>query len=274
MHTRDLFSLKDRVAIITGATERLGYHSAEALAEAGALVVVTSRDVKKAEDAAAKLSKTTGSRVEGVVLDPVDEKQVARFFEEMEKRHGRIDVLVNNASGRGLTTETGAYAYGHPEDHPLDHWEYTVRANLTTAFLCLKHVLPIMKKQRSGSIINVSSVAACVGRDRWVYNESTEMVPVTSDYSAAKAGVIGLTLDVAAQVGSFGIRVNALLPGAFRRDAHPAEFVKRLSSHTMLGRLGEFDSDLKGAVVFLAADASRYMTGQQLIVDGGFLTFR
>jgi NAD(P)-dependent dehydrogenase (short-subunit alcohol dehydrogenase family) len=274
MHIRDLFSLKDRVAIITGATERLGYYSAEALAEAGAVVVITSRDGKKAEEAAAKLIKTTGGRVEGVALDPADEKQVARFFQEIAERHGRIDVLVNNASGRGLTTETGAYAYGRPEDHPLEHWEYTVRANLTTAFLCLKHVLPVMKKQGGGSIINMSSVTASVGRDRWVYNESTDMVPVTADYSAAKAGVLGLTFDMAAQVGSFGIRVNALLPGGFRRDAHPPEFVKRYSSCTMLGRMGEFDSDLKGAILFLAADASRYVTGQQLIVDGGFLTYR
>ena len=274
MHIRDLFSLKDRVTVITGATERLGYHSAEALAEAGAVVIITSRDGKKAEDAAAKLTQATGGRVEGAALDPAEEKQVAAFFQGVVERHGRIDVLVNNASGRGLTTETGAYAYGHPEDHPLDHWEYTVRANLTTAFLCLKHVLPIMKKQGSGSIINMSSITACVGRDRWVYDASTEMVPVTSDYSAAKAGVLGLTCDMAAQVGSFGIRVNALLPGGFRRDAHPAEFVKRYSSRTMLGRMGEFDSDLKGAVLFLAADASRYVTGQQLIVDGGFLAYR
>jgi NAD(P)-dependent dehydrogenase (short-subunit alcohol dehydrogenase family) len=274
MHVRDLFSLKDRVAVITGATERLGYHSAEGLAEAGATVIVTSRDKKKADDAAAKLSKTTGGRVEGAGLDPADEAQVTRFFQDVAQRHKRIDVLVNNASGRGLTPETGAYAYGHPEDHPLEHWEYTLRANLTSAFLCLKHVLPIMKKQGGGSIINMSSIAASVGRDRWVYDESKDMVPVTSDYSAAKAGVIGLTLDMAAQVGSSGIRVNAILPGGFRRDEHPAEFVKRYSSHTMLGRMGEFDRDLKGAVLFLAADASRYVTGQQLIVDGGFLTYR
>jgi NAD(P)-dependent dehydrogenase (short-subunit alcohol dehydrogenase family) len=273
MHVRDLFSLKGRVAVATGATERLGYYSAEGLAEAGATVVITSRDGKKAEDAATKLSQSTGGKVEGLALDPADEPQVTRFFQDMAKRHGRIDVLVNNASGRGLTTETGAYAYGHPEDHPLEHWDYTVRANLTSAFLCLKHVLPIMKKQKSGSIINMSSIAAVVGRDRWVYNESTDMVPVTSDYSAAKAGVIGLTLDMAAQVGSSGIRVNAILPGGFRRDAHPPEFVKRYSSRTMLGRMGEFESDLKGAVLFLAADASRYVTAQQLVVDGGFITY-
>jgi NAD(P)-dependent dehydrogenase (short-subunit alcohol dehydrogenase family) len=131
-----------------------------------------------------------------------------------------------------------------------------------------------MKKQGGGSIINMSSITALVGRDRWVYDESKDMVPVTSDYSAAKAGVIGLTLDMAAQVGSSGIRVNAVLPGGFRRDAHPPEFVKRYSSCTMLGRMGEFDSDLKGAILFLAADASRYVTGQQLIVDGGFVTYR
>jgi NAD(P)-dependent dehydrogenase (short-subunit alcohol dehydrogenase family) len=119
MHIRDLFSLKDRVAIITGATERLGYYSAEGLAEAGAVVVITSRDGKKAEDTAASLTKATGGRVEGMGLDPADEKQVADFIQKIVERHGRIDVLVNNASGRGLTTETGAYAYGHPEDHPL-----------------------------------------------------------------------------------------------------------------------------------------------------------
>jgi len=274
MKLAELFSLKGRVALITGATENLGFYSAEALAEAGATVIITSRSPERARNAAERISESTGTPAEGLVLDVTDEAAVIAAFADISKRHGRLDVLVNNASGRGTTLASGGYATYHPEKQPLADWEYTIRHNLTNTFLCCREAIALMKPVRSGSIINMSSISSLIGRDRSVYAESPGLVPNTADYTAAKAGVIGLTVDLAAQVGLHQIRINALLPGGFQRENHPAEFVRRYSSHTMLGRMGEFASDLKGAVVFLAADASRYVTGQTLAVDGGFLTFR
>lgn len=274
MDLPELFSLKGRVALLTGATENLGYYSAEALSEAGARVIITSRRLDRAEEAAQRISARTGNVVSGVALDVGDENSVIETFRQIGETHGRLDVLVNNASGRGTTLAESGYAYHHPEKQPLAHWDYTIRYNLTSTFLCCREAINLMKPRRSGSIINLSSISSLIGRDRSVYADSPELVPNTSDYTAAKAGVIGLTVDLAAQVGTHQIRLNALLPGGFERPSHPAEFVRRYSSRTMLGRMGEFAADLKGAVVFLAADASRYVTGQTLAVDGGFLTFR
>jgi NAD(P)-dependent dehydrogenase (short-subunit alcohol dehydrogenase family) len=272
MHIKDLFSLDGRVAVVTGGTERLGYYSAQALLEAGATVIVTSRSSERAKEAAARLSGSGPAF--GLAMDVTVECEVAATFQTIRDEHGGLDVVVNNSSGRGTTLANGGYAYDHPEDQPLEHWDETLRCNLTSTFLTCKHGIPFLRERGGGSLINMSSVSSLIGRDRSVYANSPELVPNTADYTAAKAGVIGLTMDLAAQVGRHNIRVNALLPGGFRRDSHPEEFVKRYSSHTMLGRMGEFESDLKGAVVFLASEASRYVTGQTLTVDGGFSTFR
>lgn len=274
MHTNKLFSLEGRIAVVTGGTERLGYYSAEALSEAGAKVIITSRNRERAEAAAEKLSAATSNPVVGMAVDVCKEQSVSDFFTWLEKKYGRADVLVNNASGRGTTMENGGYAYHHPELQPLEDWEYTIRHNLTSTFLCSKHVIRLMKNTGAGSIINMSSISSLIGRDRSVYADSPDLVPNTADYTAAKAGIIGLSVDLAAQVGLWKIRVNAILPGGFRRDSHPDEFVRRYSSHTMLGRMGEFETDLKGIIVFLAADASLYVTGQTIAVDGGISSFR
>jgi len=274
MHIKKLFSLDGRVAVVTGGTERLGYYSAEALSEAGAKVIITSRSRERAEASAEKLAAGTSNSVTGMALDVTDEDSVSNFFCLLGKTHGRVDVLVNNASGRGTTKENGAYAYHYPELQPLEDWDYTIRHNLTSTFLCTKHAVRQMKIGGAGSIINMSSISSLIGRDRSVYADSPDLVPNTADYTAAKAGIIGLTVDFAAQVGLSKIRVNALLPGGFRRDSHPTEFVSRFSSHTMLGRMGEFETDLKGVIVFLASDASLYVTGQMIAVDGGLSNFR
>lgn len=274
MQLADLFSLKGRVALLTGAAENLGYYSAEALSEAGAEVLITSRTRERAEEAARRISATTGNPVSGHALDVTNETSIQKLFQGIQEKYGRLDVLVNNASGRGTTLAESEYAYHHPEKQPLAHWDYTLRYNLTSTFLCCREAIALMKPRQSGSIINLSSISSLIGRDRSVYADSPGLVPNTADYTAAKAGVIGLTVDLAAQVGRDQIRLNALLPGGFQRTSHPAEFVRRYSAHTMLGRMGDFSADLKGAIVFLATDASRYVTGQTLVVDGGLLTFR
>lgn len=273
MNIPELFSLKERVAVVTGGSEKLGASMAEALSELGALVIVSSRDIKKAERGAAAIADRTGGDVFPRALDLEREEAVGEFFREIADKFGRIDILVNNASGRGVEPGKMDYAYGHPEMQPLEHWQYTLYHNATNAFLCCKHALPHMIAAGSGSIINVSSVAALIGRDRWVYDASREMIPNTSDYNAAKAALIGYTKDLAAQVGVYHIRVNAIAPGGCATPSHPPEFVKRYASRTMLGRMGRVDSDLKGAVAFLASDASAYVTAHTLVVDGGFTQF-
>ena len=269
----DLFSMEGRVAIITGGSEKLGASMAEALGRAGATVVITSRSLEKARKGAEAITSRSASKIIPRALDLTREEAIEAFFAGIHREYGRIDVLINNASGRGIQSGSAEYANGQPELQPLRDWEYTLYHNVTNAFLCCKHALPFMKESRRGSIINISSIAALVGRDRWVYGQSPAMIPNTSDYNAAKAAMIGFTKDLAAQVGTHGIRVNAIAPGGFQHPSQPREFIERYASRTMLGRMGCIESDLQGAALFLASDASAYVTAHTLVVDGGFTQF-
>lgn len=274
MNVFNLFSMKGRVAVVTGGARNLGRSMAEGLAEAGAVVHITSRDAATAQRAAKELAQVTKAEVHGHGLDILSEQSLAALVSEILKKSGSIDVLVNNAGGHQTDPVLGPkYAMNKPEEQPLEDWSKTLEVNLTSVFLVTKYVVPTMKKQKSGSIINISSFSAILGRDRWVYEGSPDMQPCVSSYTAAKAGVIGFTRDTAAQLGQFGIRVNAILPGGFERG-QPKEFIKRYSSHTMLGRMGDDDLDLKGAILYLASDASRYVTSHSLVVDGGMVHFR
>jgi NAD(P)-dependent dehydrogenase (short-subunit alcohol dehydrogenase family) len=268
-----LFSLEGRVAVVTGGAEKLGASMTEALAEAGATVIITSRSLEKAGCAARHIARDEKMKVVPRSLDLRDEEAISRFFQSVQNEFGRLDILINNASGRGIKSGNTAYAYGRPDLQPLEDWQYTLYHNVTNAFLCCKHALPTMMEAKMGSIINISSVAALIGRDRWVYENSKAMIPNTSDYNAAKAALIGFTKDLAAQVGEHGIRVNAIAPGGFQSPTQPPAFVERYSSRTMLGRMGRVESDLKGAALFLASDASAYVTAHTLVVDGGFTQF-
>jgi NAD(P)-dependent dehydrogenase (short-subunit alcohol dehydrogenase family) len=160
-----------------------------------------------------------------------------------------------------------AKAPANLEERPLDAWELVQRTNVTAPFLVCKHVVPVMLKQGAGSIINISSIAGIVGRDRRVYPEG--MAPQPVDYAAAKAAIIGFTTDLAGYLGPRGIRVNAISPGGFQRG-QPQAFIDAYSDRCMLGRMGRDGIDLNGAAVFLASDASAYITGHNLVVDGGF----
>jgi gluconate 5-dehydrogenase len=273
MNVLRLFSLKDRVAVVSGGARNFGFYFAQSLAEAGAEVHITSRTLGQAEESARKLAEETGAKVYGHGLDPLNEAEVVEFTQRLKEQGGRCDILVNNAGGR-LKHEIPSNAYAYTlEDHPLDIWRSAIDAYLTSSFVMTKHLLPLMKAQSRGSIIFISSVSGMVGRDRKLYQPYPDQNANPSDYSAAKAGMLGLMKDLAAQVGPAGIRVNAISPGGFQRG-HPDGFVADYSSRTMLGRMGEDTTDLKGAVVFLASDASRYVTGHNLVVDGGFVTGR
>ncbi|MBN1942908.1 MAG: SDR family oxidoreductase [Phycisphaerae bacterium] len=262
---QDLFRLQGRVFLVVGGARNLGWDMAVALAEAGADGAITSRDSGTAQASAKQLAESTSRNVIGMGMDATDETQVRQGVEEMIRRFGRIDVLINCVGGIAMK------AAANLEDRPLDAWETLHRTNVTAPFLVCKYIVPVMRKQKSGSIINIASIAGLVGRDRSVYLGG--MPPQTLDYAAAKGAVIGFTRDLAAYVGQDGIRANAISPGGFERG-QPREFIEAYSRKCILGRMGRDGIDIKGAAVFLASDASAYVTGHNLVVDGGFTVWQ
>lgn len=263
-HIKELFDLTGKVALVTGGAQNLGLDMAEALAEAGAQVVITSRQADKAAAAAADLAEYLGTPVTGLGLDVTNEDSVAAALAQVKEQFGRLEVLVCNAGGARLTGS------GVNTDTMLaSDFEYVTRVNIQGAFLCCRAALGLMKPAGSGSIVIIASISGMVGRDRWVYEGSPGMIPNMTAYSAAKSGLIGFMRDLAAENGPHGVRVNCISPGGFERG-QPEEFVRRYSKQTPLGRMGRDGTDLKGAVVYLASDAAAYVTGHNLAVDGGF----
>ncbi|MBU0608782.1 MAG: SDR family oxidoreductase [Armatimonadetes bacterium] len=262
-HITDLFDLTGKVVMVTGGAHNLGLDMAEALGEAGADLVITSREPAKAEAKAAELRGYLGVRVLPLGLNVIDEEAVAAAFAVVMAEYGRLDVLVCNAGGAKLTGGTST------DTIAASDWDYVVEVNLRGTFLCCRAAVPIMKAQGVGSIVIIASISGMVGRDRWVYEGSPDMIPNMNVYSAAKSGLIGYMRDVAAENGKYGIRANCISPGGFERG-QPEEFIRRYSQQTPLGRMGKDGTDLKGAVVYLASEASGYVTGVNLPVDGGF----
>lgn len=245
------FDLEGRVAVVTGASSGLGVTLARGLAAAGASVAVTGRRTDRLADTARLLTAEGGQAlaVPGDVGDPDD---CARVVQQTTAGFGRLDILVNNA---------GAGTVGPAHRLPLDEFGQTVDVNLTGAYRMSMAAADAMTE--GGSIINISSVLAF----------TTAGIPQAA-YAASKAGLLGLTRDLAQQwTGRRGIRVNALAPGFFETemtDGHDEHLDRHVESRIPAGRLGR-PEDLVGAVVFLAGDASRYVTGATLPVDGGFL---
>jgi NAD(P)-dependent dehydrogenase (short-subunit alcohol dehydrogenase family) len=265
---QELFDLQGRVFLVVGGARDLGWDMAVALAEAGADGLLTSRTADTAQAAAKRLAESTGRDVAGAGLDATDEAQIQACVADTMKRFGRIDVLINCVGGGGGGATTAA---ANLEDRPREAWELLHRTNVTAPFLVCKHVVPVMRKQGSGSIINIASIAGIVGRDRSVYVEG--MTPQPLDYASAKGAILGFTRDLAAYVGSAGIRVNSISPGGFERG-QPKGFIDAYSRKCMLGRMGRDGVDIKGAAVFLASEASAYVTGHNLVVDGGFTAWQ
>lgn len=266
--TKQLFDLTGRTFLVVGGARTLGYDMALALAEFGADGVVTSRTKESAEEAAKKISAATGKRVHGIAIDAADEASVKAGVAQTVALMGRIDVLINNVGGGGGGAKN---ASAKIEERPLEVWEAIQKTNVTAPFLVCKYVTPVMTGQGSGSIINIASVAGMVGRDRRVYPEG--MTPQPVDYAAAKAAIIGFSTDLAGYLGPKGVRVNSISPGGFERG-QPRAFIDAYSDRCMLGRMGRDGIDLKGAAVFLASDASGYVTGHNLVVDGGFSVWK
>ena len=260
---QELYDLKGKVALVTGGSRNLGYDMALALAEAGATVAITSRSLESATTSAKKISKIVGRRTFGYACDVRNEADVSNLVSAVVARFQRIDILVNNA-GNVVSTQATAQI----ENRPYSDWRDTLAVNLDGVFLCTKHVVAkTMKPARNGVIINIASITGMVGKDRRVYR-GTKMGGATVDYHAAKGGVIAMTRDLAVYLAQFGIRVNAISPGGFWRG-HSKAFTRQYSEMVPMRRMGQDGKELKGAVVFLASEASSYVTGVNLPVDGG-----
>jgi len=259
-----LFSLNDQVALVTGGASGLGYDMALALAEAGADVAITSRNLGKAQRSAQEIAAATQRKIFPQHLEIADEQQIIQMVDDVLQAFGRIDILVNNAGNVRSTKENAPL-----EVRPLEEFKYTIDVNVIGAFLCTKYVVgKYMIPNRRGVIINIGSTTGIVGKDRRVY-EGTDMGGATVDYHAAKGAVISMTRDMAAYLAPYNIRVNCISPGGFYRKGLPQKFVDAYAKTFMMGRSGQEGKEMKGAVVFLASEASSFVTAHNLVVDGG-----
>jgi NAD(P)-dependent dehydrogenase (short-subunit alcohol dehydrogenase family) len=256
MSELDLFSLRDRVIVLTGGAGLYGRGLAAMLAGAGATLVLASRDVEKLRQVAAA-ETARGFSVHAEQLDQADEQSVLGLRDRVLAKFGRVDGLVNNAVARPMKSP----------DAPVSAWEESMRINATGLFLITRAFGEAMCAKRSGSIVNIGSVQGMVGPSLELY-AGTNMGAPPPDYFFHKGGMENLTRYYAALFGPHGVRVNCLAPGGFFNH-QPEPFLTRYNEHTMLGRMAD-ERDLGGAVIFLLSDAARYITGANLPVDGGY----
>lgn len=256
MTSLDRFSLQDKVILLTGGAGLYGRGLAADLASAGARLIIAARDVAKLETVAAE-ERARGFHVEAESLDQGDEASVLALRERVLARHGRVDGLVNNAVARVVKGAGGS----------VEQWAESMRVNATGVMLMHRAFGEGMAERGSGSIVNIGSIQGMVGPSYELY-EGTAMGDLPPDYFFHKGGMINLTRFYAALHGPRGVRVNCLSPGGFF-NRQPEPFLSRYCEHTLLGRMAD-PSDLGGAVIFLLSDASRYITGVNLPVDGGY----
>lgn len=258
IHVRELFSLRERIALVTGGAGRYGRQVCRALAEAGATVIVASRSYDKCEALAEEL-REGNNEVEALRLDVTDEKSLRAAWSAIESRWGRLDVLFNNAV---------AVKAAPLDDHSPEEWARAMESNSTALYRTIRVFGELMVRQRAGSIVNMASIYGIVSPDFRIYEGCAEMTNPPS-YGFSKAGMIQLTRYLAVHFAAQGVRVNCISPGGLFSEAMPARFVAGYVKRTPLGRMAGAN-DLKGAAVFLASDASAYVTGQNLVVDGGY----
>lgn len=248
----ELFDLTGKTAIVTGGSRGIGKEMAEALAEAGASLMLCARRAEWLEETVMEF-EAKGFSVAGKVCDVAKPDEVEAVVTQTVSKFGSVDILINNAG-----TSWGAM----PEDMPLEQWQKVIDVNLTGCFLFAQAAGREMLKQKSGSIINIASIAGIT---------SSANGPFYAGYVASKAGLIGLTRELAASWGRNGIRVNAIAPGFFHSrlaDAVIDIYERSIQENNVIPRVGD-EGELKGITVFLASDASSYITGQTIAVDGG-----
>lgn len=254
MDIHKLFSLKNKVAVVTGGGRGLGFVFAEALAEAGSNVVLCSRKDTNCKKAANDLEKK-GFRAVGIKCDVTDTGSIIKLKDSVLKEFGRIDILINNS---------GATWGGSTENYSIEGWKKVISVNVTGTFLCSQIIGQVMIEKGGGRIINITSVMGGVGC-------KPELMEAIA-YNTSKGAVETFTKDLAVKYSRFHINVNAIAPGFFKTDMTKGTMSKsgsQILDHIPFGRFGR-PSELKGAVVFLSSSASDYITGTTLFVDGGY----
>ncbi|OGG47214.1 hypothetical protein A2671_00180 [Candidatus Kaiserbacteria bacterium RIFCSPHIGHO2_01_FULL_49_13] len=248
-YLNQLFGLSGKVVVLTGGMGKLGTEFATSLSVAGAQVV--------------RFDVASGAEFQ---IDITNREQVASAVAEVAKKFGRIDALINNAAINPVPgTAESAVQFSAYEDYPPELWEKEIAVGLTGALYCAQAVAPIMKQQGTGSIINISSTYGNVGPDNRIY-EAGQFKSI--GYATVKGALLNFTRAWATYLAGTGIRVNTLTMGGVEAGQDP-DFVRKYSARTILGRMAD-KSDYNGAIIFLVSDASRYMTGANLIIDGGW----
>jgi len=266
------FSLDNKTGIITGGAGLLGRKHAEAVIEAGGIPVIADIDKRLAEKTASELSLKYKKEAIGIYMDITSKQSVVSVRDEILKRFSKIDFLINNAAiDPKVTKSPNVKSLSRFENFPEDMWDKELDVGLKGSFICSQVFGIEMAKRREGVILNISSDLGIIAPDQRIYRkeglleDEQPVKPVT--YSVIKHGLIGLTKYLATYWGDKGVRVNALCPGGVYNN-HPDDFVKKLTNLIPMGRMADID-EYKAAVLFLISDASSYMTGAVLVIDGG-----
>ena len=256
MHVIESFRLNGRVALVTGGAGLYGRQIVEALAEAGAKTFMASRNLEASEAQAEKF-RGDGLDVTAFQLDQGDEQSVKDLLKQTVDAGGGVDILVNNAVARGMSDWSS----------PPSEFAQSMQVNATGVFMMTQTFGTHMAERGSGSIINIGSIYGMVGPDMWLYRDQ-DYVGAPPDYWFHKGGMLQLTRHAASVLGPKGVRVNVVCPGGYNPKLLGTEFEGRYNDRTFLGRMAN-DTDLKGVIVFLASDASSYITGANIPVDAG-----
>ncbi len=269
----DLFDLSGRVAVVTGATGLLGRHHVRALANAGASVVVTDVDEAKCRALAEEVAKETNraGATLGHAADVTEKASIEALLRATLGRFGRVDVLVNNAAVNDMFENPLAGAeLSKFENYPLELWKKSLDVNVTGTFLCAQVIGAEMARAGKGSIVNIGSTYGITAPDQAIYKrpDGSQSFYKSAAYPATKGAVISLTRFIAAYWGKAGVRCNAISPGGVE-NGQESYFLENYAARTPLGRMSQ-PTELAGALVFLASDASSYVTGSNLVVDGGW----
>jgi NAD(P)-dependent dehydrogenase (short-subunit alcohol dehydrogenase family) len=260
------FNLSEKTIILTGSAGRVGSRFAEILSEAGANLVLIDKDEEKNEKLYKKIKKQFKTNCLISNIDITNENEIDNLIKVILKKYSKIDVLINNAHFVPRKHPNRDVPF---EKYPYELWQSTISKNLNSFFVCCQKFGKIMAKQKNGSIINISSIYGIIGPDQRIYGKSRLNSPPF--YSATKGAMVNLTKYLASYWGEKNVRVNTLtLGGIFDKKLHTNKgFVKEYSKRTMLGRMSNV-KDYDGAILFLSSDFSSYMTGANLIIDGGW----
>jgi len=268
---QQLFDLTGKVAVITGGSGFLGQRHAETIAAAGGTPVIIDIESSRSYAQTMKLQETYGVPASALVADIADETQVEELLRQILAAHGRIDILVNNAANNPKVEDPAALGWSRFENFPLGQWDADLRVGLTGTFICCKVFGSHMVRQGGGSIINIASIYGVIAPDQRLYRieglaaEDQPTKPVS--YTVVKSAILGLTMYLSVYWAPRMVRVNSISPGGIYNGQLESD-VKRLSDVVPLGRMAEAD-ELSGALLYLSSSASSYVTGLNLLVDGG-----